>query len=199
LLRPFYATCKYHLAKFIAISASHATTMGHIKRGDLDAAMVLVPPQAVLEAMSLQMTPLLDKQIAIARQRKTLEKLRDTLLPKNERLTQAARRINRRLPAELVEMAVKDVQRAGSPELLASNEAFHRLLTEGVPVSRQMDGDERGERVWLVDFARPENNEFLGRDQQPYQGDEADGLWLPRQRLLLPQDQSRVFRSPPAA
>ena len=74
--------CKYHLTEFIAISASHATTMGHIKRGDLDAAMVLVPPPAVLDAMSQQMTPLLDKQIAIARQRKTLEKLRDTLLPK---------------------------------------------------------------------------------------------------------------------
>lgn len=74
--------CKHHLAEFIAISASHATTMGHIKRGDLDAAMVLVPPPPVLEAMSLQMKPLLDKQIENARQRKTLEKLRDTLLPK---------------------------------------------------------------------------------------------------------------------
>ena len=74
--------CKHHLAEFIAISASQATTMGHIKRGDLDAAMVLVPPPTVLDAMSQQMTPLLDKQIAIARQRKTLEKLRDTLLPK---------------------------------------------------------------------------------------------------------------------
>ncbi len=74
--------CKHHLAEFIAISASHATTMGHIKRGDLDAAMVLVPPPTVLNAMSQQMTPLLDKQIEIARQRKTLEKLRNTLLPK---------------------------------------------------------------------------------------------------------------------
>lgn len=74
--------CKHHLVEFIAISASHATTMGHIKRGDLDAAMVLVPPPGVLESMSQQMHPLLDKQIQNARQIKTLEKLRDTLLPK---------------------------------------------------------------------------------------------------------------------
>ncbi|MDP2255726.1 MAG: restriction endonuclease subunit S [Polaromonas sp.] len=74
--------CKHHLAEFIAVAASHATTMGHIKRGDLDAAMVLVPPPPVLATMSKQMQPLLDKQIASARQRKTLEKLRDTLLPK---------------------------------------------------------------------------------------------------------------------
>jgi len=59
----FYLSwCKHHLAEFIAISASHATTMGHIKRGDLDAAMVLVPPPVVLEGMSQQMQPLLDKQ-----------------------------------------------------------------------------------------------------------------------------------------
>lgn len=74
--------CNHHLAEFIAISASHATTMGHIKRGDLDAAMVLVPPLEDLEVMSEQMEPLFDKQIANAIQIKSLEKLRDTLLPK---------------------------------------------------------------------------------------------------------------------
>lgn len=56
--------------------------MGHIKRGDLDKAMVLVPSPEEIEAMSEKITPLLDKQIAISKQRKTLEKLRDTLLPK---------------------------------------------------------------------------------------------------------------------
>ena len=74
--------CKHHLAEFIAISASHATTMGHIKRGDLDAAMVSVPSPDRLNAMSEQMMPLLDKQIEIAKQRKTLGALRDSLLPK---------------------------------------------------------------------------------------------------------------------
>lgn len=74
--------CKHHLAEFIAISASHATTMGHIKRGDLDAAMVSVPSPDKMKDMSEQMTPMLDKQIEIAEQRRTLEALRDSLLPK---------------------------------------------------------------------------------------------------------------------
>ena len=74
--------CKHHLAEFISISASHATTMGHIKRSDLDTAMVSVPSPDELKAMSEQMTPLLDRQIAIARQIRTLSILRDTLLPK---------------------------------------------------------------------------------------------------------------------
>lgn len=74
--------CKYHLDEFISISSSHATTMGHIKRGDLDAAMVLVPSDDELEIMSEKMTPILNKQIGIAKQIKTLEKLRDNLLQK---------------------------------------------------------------------------------------------------------------------
>lgn len=87
----------------------------------------------------------------------------EVLLP--GRMAQAAGRINHKLPRDVVEMALKEVQRAHSPDLLASNETFHRLLTEGVPVSLQKDGDTRGERVWLIDFARPENNEFVVANQ----------------------------------
>jgi len=77
------------------------------------------------------------------------------------RLDAALRRINPRLPSDLLQTALKDVQRIHSPELLANNETLHRLLTEGVPVSTHKEGGERGERVWLLDFAHPENNEFL--------------------------------------
>ena len=78
----YFMWCKHHLDEFIAISASHATTMGHIKRGDLDAAMVLVPKDDDLQVMTIQMSALLNKQIAISKQIKTLKILRDTLLPK---------------------------------------------------------------------------------------------------------------------
>ncbi len=76
--------CKHHLDEFISISSSHATTMGHIKRGDLDKAMVLVPNTDTdeLEIMSSKMTPILNKQIANQKQICTLETLRNTLLPK---------------------------------------------------------------------------------------------------------------------
>jgi len=74
--------CKHHLAEFISISSSHATTMGHIKRGDLDTAIVLVPQPDQLTTMTEIMAPLLDKQIENSKQVRSLEKLRDTLLPK---------------------------------------------------------------------------------------------------------------------
>ena len=77
------------------------------------------------------------------------------------RLMHALQRINPKLPHAILQGALKEVQRIHSPELLTSNEAFHRLLTEGVKVSTQKDGDERGDIVWLVDFNNPANNEFL--------------------------------------
>lgn len=74
--------CKHHLDEFISISSSHATTMGHIKRGDLDKAMVLIPDTDELEIMSSKMIPILNKQIANQKQIRILQTLRDTLLPK---------------------------------------------------------------------------------------------------------------------
>ncbi len=81
------------------------------------------------------------------------------------RLEQALKRINPKLSPAVLQAALKEVQRINSPELLANNEAFHRLLTEGVKVSRHQDGDERGDLVWLIDFAHPENNEFVVANQ----------------------------------
>ncbi|MDP8567832.1 type I restriction endonuclease subunit R [Methylophilus aquaticus] len=77
------------------------------------------------------------------------------------RLRKAVARINPTLPAAALDEAIKTIQRISSPELLANNEAFHRLLTEGVNVSYQKDGNTRGDLVWLVDFANPDNNEFV--------------------------------------
>jgi len=78
-----------------------------------------------------------------------------------ERLRTAARRINPVLPVTAIEDAVKQIQRIHSPQLIANNETFHRLLTEGVKVSYQKDGRERGDLVWLVDFQNPDNNDFV--------------------------------------
>ena len=77
-----------------------------------------------------------------------------------EVLAKAVKRLNPTLADDVRDEAIKTVLRIASPDTLANNEAFHRLLTEGVPVSTYQDGMERGERVWLVDFEDPWNNEF---------------------------------------
>ena len=78
-----------------------------------------------------------------------------------ERLRAAVRRINPRIPAAAQEEAMKQVARIASPELLVNNEVFHRMLTEGVKVAYQQDGNTRGDLVWLVDFSNPANNDLL--------------------------------------
>ncbi|BEA34547.1 TPA: restriction endonuclease subunit S [Citrobacter freundii] len=78
----YFEWCKHYLEQFISISQSHATTMGHIKRQDLDEAMVKIPSNNELVAMTAEMEPLLSQRIENMRQIRTLECLRDTLLPK---------------------------------------------------------------------------------------------------------------------
>lgn len=81
------------------------------------------------------------------------------------RLHNAVKRINHGIPADAQTEAIKEIQRIASPELLSNNETFHRLLTEGIPVSKRVDGDDRGDRVWLIDFKNPHNNEFVVANQ----------------------------------
>lgn len=82
-----------------------------------------------------------------------------------DRLRTAVSQINPNIPPDAREDAIKQIQRLNSPELIANNEAFHRMLTEGITVSYQKDGADRGDLVWLVDFNDPENNEFLVTNQ----------------------------------
>lgn len=82
-----------------------------------------------------------------------------------ERLRTAVGRINPGVPADAREDAIRQLQRLNSPELISNNETFHRMLTEGVNVSYQKDGINRGDLVWLVDFKNPENNDFLVTNQ----------------------------------
>ena len=83
----------------------------------------------------------------------------------NNRIAEAVRRINPTVPPAAQEEAIKEIQRIHSPELLSNNESFHRLLTEGIKVSYQKDGQQRGDLVWLIDFNTPENNDFIVANQ----------------------------------
>jgi len=82
-----------------------------------------------------------------------------------DRLRESIRRINPTIPPEIQDEAVKELNRIHSPELITNNENFHRMLTEGIKVTYQKDGNERGDLVWLIDFNTPENNEFIVANQ----------------------------------
>ena len=78
-----------------------------------------------------------------------------------QRLENAVRRINSTIPLDAQQDAVKQILRIASPDVLSNNESFHRLLTEGIPVTKRVNGQERGDRVFLIDFENPLHNEFL--------------------------------------
>jgi type I restriction enzyme, R subunit len=91
------------------------------------------------------------------------ESFEDVLLL--ERLRTAVGRINPTISPAIREDAIKQILRITSPELIANNESFHRMLTEGINVEYQKKGNSRGDRVWLIDFENPENNEFVVANQ----------------------------------
>ena len=78
----YYFWTMKHLDKFIQIAAGKATTMGHIKRNELDSSEVLLPNDSEITKMDNFMNPLLEKYIENLKENRKLEKLRDTLLPK---------------------------------------------------------------------------------------------------------------------
>lgn len=79
-----------------------------------------------------------------------------------ERLREAIDRINPTIPQEAREEALRKVLRAESPSLVRNNRAFHRMLRDGVEVEyRRQDGTIAGDRVQLIDYAVPNNNDWL--------------------------------------
>jgi len=82
------------------------------------------------------------------------------------RLRQAIDRLNPAIPAEAREEAFKKTLRTVSVTLTENNEAFHRFLTDGIDVKFSIgEGKTKTDKVWLVDFNNPANNEFLAVNQ----------------------------------
>ena len=82
-----------------------------------------------------------------------------------DRLREAVWRINPDVPESAREQAVKQAVRSQSQNLLADNESFHRMLADGVDVPVKTRNGERYNKVWLLDFKNPENNDFLAVSQ----------------------------------
>lgn len=88
----------------------------------------------------------------------------DVVLQK--RLQAAVARLNPGLPEEARADAIRQVLQSGFPDLLEENRRLHRLMTEGVDVEYYADdGTLTAGKVWLMDFERPQNNDWLAVSQ----------------------------------
>jgi len=81
------------------------------------------------------------------------------------RLKRAIEKINPTISEEAREQALRQVLNLPSQNLIDNNEAFHRLLTEGIEIEVMGEEGIKGDKVWLIDFSHPENNEFLACNQ----------------------------------
>lgn len=77
------------------------------------------------------------------------------------RLKKAIDDLNPDISQESKEQALRLVLNLPSRNLIDNNEAFHRLLTEGIEVEVMGTEGIRGDKVKLVDFVNPGNNEFV--------------------------------------
>ena len=78
----YYLWTAHHLERFIASAADKATTMGHIKRGELAKAEVLIPSEEDYKEIGTLMNPIFNLIVANRVESRKLAELRDELLPK---------------------------------------------------------------------------------------------------------------------
>lgn len=78
----YYAWTHHHLARFVAMAADKATTMGHIKRDALENAEVLIPDAEEYCRLGTILAPLYEQVVNNRIECRRLAELRDTLLPR---------------------------------------------------------------------------------------------------------------------
>lgn len=77
------------------------------------------------------------------------------------RLKSAIDKLNPNIPEDAREQALREVLNLPSQNLIENNEAFHQMLTDGVGVEYQKNGATVGDKIWLIDFENPLNNDLL--------------------------------------
>jgi type I restriction enzyme R subunit len=83
-----------------------------------------------------------------------------------DRLQTKLEDLNPNIPLEGLQEALRKLRLVNYPTLIENNRAFHRVLVEGVDVEfRNKAGEIVHDKVWLIDFANPEANEFPAVNQ----------------------------------
>ena len=83
-----------------------------------------------------------------------------------KRLVAAIERLNPAIPAEARGDALRRVLATERPSLTEENRRLHKLMVEGVDVEFYgEDGTIHGDKVWLIDFAGIDANDWLATSQ----------------------------------
>lgn len=84
----------------------------------------------------------------------------------DDRLKEALSRINQKMPDDALEAAFRQITVPQSPSLIMNNKAFQKMITDGIDVQvKQVDASYRTEKIYVFDFEKPLNNEFMVANQ----------------------------------
>ena len=82
------------------------------------------------------------------------------------RLKQSLIRLNPDLSAGAIDDALRKINHLDAPSLVTSNHVFHRMLVDGINVEyTRPDGSIAGGQAKLLDFAIPDNNDWVAVNQ----------------------------------
>ena len=89
-----------------------------------------------------------------------VQKLREIIIRSFLRIVFEIYHINAGITEEIITEAYKAIRNLGLLKLEDLNAAFHKYLIEGVPVPYKKDNESRTFTVKLIDFDKPEANDF---------------------------------------
>lgn len=89
----------------------------------------------------------------------------------SKRLMESLAKLNPHIPPAAIEDAYKRILHIDSPSLSHGNRAFHRLLVESIDVSFTTTERIVHDKVRLVDFEKPENNDWMAVNQYTVEED----------------------------
>ena len=82
------------------------------------------------------------------------------------RLVENARRLNPTIPEDTVDEAMRLLLRQETPSLVEENRRVHRMMVDGIDVEFSDEDDTiKGDKVWIVDFSNPANNNWVATSQ----------------------------------
>lgn len=84
---------------------------------------------------------------------------------------QTIRQLNPGYPDEIYREALRKLTRlADNPDLMVNNHYFHKLLIEGIRVKTTVNGENRTEVLYPIDFNQIERNSFIATNQFTFKG-----------------------------
>lgn len=88
-----------------------------------------------------------------------------------EQLQSSLKKLNPGYPEEIYKEALRQLARlADNPDVMVNNHYFHKLLIEEIRVKTTVNGENRTEVLYPIDFDHVENNQFVATNQFTFKG-----------------------------